>query len=90
MFVVGASYISLLQSVAMQCSLPYVSTIREITEDNTALYGIEIELPAMNPFASHKRIFFWGHAQTNAAAGYEKSCFTSCSLPAVHIWLCGF
>jgi len=48
MFVVGASYISLLQSVAVRCSLPYVSTIHEVIDDGSVLYGIELEMPAWN------------------------------------------
>ncbi|KAG2550137.1 hypothetical protein PVAP13_9KG237826 [Panicum virgatum] len=36
MFVVGVSYMSLLQSVATRCLLPYVSTVCEISDDKTA------------------------------------------------------
>ena len=48
MFVVGVSYMSLLQSVATRCLLPYVSTVCEISDDKTVLYGIEIELHTPN------------------------------------------
>ena len=72
MFVVGVSYISLLQSVAARCLLSYVSTIRETTEDNTMLYGIEIELPAPNLLSRPEKVFFWAHAQPDAISGYEK------------------
>lgn len=73
MFVVGVSYISLLQSVASRCSLPYVSTVREIAEGTTVLYVIEIELPATNLFPRPKQMFFWAYAQPNAISGYEKA-----------------
>jgi len=60
MFVIGVSYMSLLQSVATRCLLPYVSTVCEISDEKTVLYGIEIELPAPN-LLSGSQFFFSGH-----------------------------
>lgn len=79
MFVVGASYISLLQSVANRCSLPYVSTIREFTDDGSVLYGIELQMPAQNQFSLAEQVFFWAYAQPNAISGYKRG-----ALQAVH------
>ena len=50
-----------------------VSTIRETTEDNTMLYGIEIELTAPNLLSRPEKVFFWAHAQPDAISGYEKA-----------------
>ena len=73
MFVVGVSYMSLLQSVATRCLLPYVSTICEISDDKTVLYGIEIELPAPNLLSGGQKTIFWAYAQPDAISGYEKT-----------------
>jgi len=37
MFIAAASYLSLLQSVADRCSLPYVSLVSELVEDGHPL-----------------------------------------------------
>ena len=72
MFVVGVSYMSLLQSVATRCLLPYVSTVREISDDKTVLYGIEIELHTPNLLSGGQKKFL-GIRPTRCNIWYEKA-----------------
>lgn len=58
MFIVAASYLSLLQVVAVRCSLPYVSLVSGVAEDGTPVYGIEVEVPSMENIYAH--CFFLG------------------------------
>lgn len=39
------SYVSMLQALAEHCFLSYVSTVHETIEDDSHLYGVELELP---------------------------------------------
>uniref|UniRef100_A0A0A8ZNY4 Uncharacterized protein n=1 Tax=Arundo donax TaxID=35708 RepID=A0A0A8ZNY4_ARUDO len=63
MFVVGASYLSLLQAVAAKCALPYASLLCEAADDGSVLCGIEIELPLLNLQQTYHGNYFSGHAQ---------------------------
>jgi hypothetical protein len=49
MFVVGASYLSLLQAAIARCGLPYasISMVSELSRDRAPVYGIEIEAPCV-------------------------------------------
>jgi len=53
----GASYLSLLQAVAVRCALPYVSLVSEVTADGGAVYGVEIEVPLLIPIVLGARCF---------------------------------
>lgn len=57
MFIAAASYLSLLQSVADRCSLPYVSLVSELVEDGHPIYGIEVEIPAAHSAPYARSIF---------------------------------
>ncbi|CAN6372246.1 unnamed protein product [Urochloa humidicola] len=85
MFVIGASYISLLQAVAARCSLPYAATVCEAASDGTMLYGIELELPPMVASFGSQRMFFWSAALTNPAAAYDQAAFQAiCYLQSLY------
>ena len=58
MFIVGASYLSLLQAVAVRCALPYVSLVSEVAADGGAVYGVEIEVPPAHPNCFRRTVFF--------------------------------
>ena len=87
MFVVGVSYMSLLQSVATRCLLPYVSTVCEISDDKTVLYGIEIELPAPNLLSGRQKNKFLGIRPTRCNIWLRKSCFAGRTVLTVYIWV---
>jgi hypothetical protein len=57
-FTARVSYLPILQQVAQQCCLPYISRVHEILEDGTCLYGIEVELPALFSDVNSRRFFF--------------------------------
>ncbi|OEL32506.1 hypothetical protein BAE44_0006474 [Dichanthelium oligosanthes] len=87
MFVVGASYVSLIQSTTARCVLPYVSMVCEIAGDGALLCRVEIELPSIGPFCHPRQVFFWASVQSNPSAGcfpgylLPSVCFSSCLLP---------
>lgn len=87
MFVNGASFMSLLQAVTVQCHLPYASLITEITEDGSILCRVEIELPHIELIAPRQQHFFWATPLFNTASAYEQA-----SLQAVSFLQnnCGF
>jgi hypothetical protein len=79
MFIVGASYLSLLQAVAARCSLPYVSLVSEVAGDGTPVYGIEVEVPSgQNTYCTHS-FFFWAASVGTARAGYEQAALQAIS-----------
>lgn len=85
MFVVGASYLSLLQAVDSHCSLLYASIVNEVTEDGTLLCGIEIEIPTIATLFSSSRIFFSAIAQHSPLAAYEEAAFQAvCHLQSIY------
>lgn len=58
MFVVGASYLSLLQAVASRRGLPYASVLCELSQDGAPIYGVEIDVPCVGPAMSCRTFFF--------------------------------
>jgi len=58
-FVVGASYLSLLQGVVVWCGLPYAAMVTEFTGDGTPVYGVELHLPCVGPVRRCRSFFFW-------------------------------
>lgn len=67
MFVVRVSYIPILQEVVSHCRLPYVSAIREVTEDDMPLFGIELELPHLFEGDLPRRLFSWPSQDVTAS-----------------------
>lgn len=64
MFIVGASYLSLLQAVAAKCSLPYVSLVSEVDADGSSVYGVEVVVPYVRSECRTHTIFLgtsWCH-----------------------------
>ena len=59
MLLFPVSYISTLRTVAERCSLPYVSTVHELSNDACHLYGVEVDLPVMFCSGVFCRCFYW-------------------------------
>ncbi|OEL22524.1 hypothetical protein BAE44_0016455 [Dichanthelium oligosanthes] len=86
MFVVGASYVSLIQSMTARCVLPYVSMVCEIAGDGALLCGVEIQLPSIGPFCHPRQVFFWASVQSNPSAAHEQAAFQAiCYLQSVYL-----
>lgn len=79
MFIVAASYMSLLQAVAARCSLPYLSPVSEVAGDGTSVYGIEVEVPSLEDMRCVRTIFFWSSAGAASSAGYEQAALQAVS-----------
>lgn len=79
MFIAAASYLSLLQSVADRCLLPYVSLVSELVEDGHPIYGIEVEIPAAHSTPCARSIFFWAPSGAVASVGYEQAALQAIS-----------
>lgn len=79
MFMVGASYLSLLQAVAARCFLPYLSVVSEVAEDQTPVYGIEVEVPSPQSSHCNGTVFFWAPPGFPAVAGYEQAALQATS-----------
>jgi len=73
MFVVGASYLSLLQCVAARCGLPYASVVFEVAADGTPVYGVELDVPSFDTILASHRFFFWAPSDEFSGAGYEQA-----------------
>ena len=71
MFDVHISYVAVLQRVANCCCLPYISTIHQILDDGTSLYGIEVELPGLGCELNSHRLFFWANCGLERSVAYE-------------------
>lgn len=78
-FVISVSFVSILQLVAQRCQLPFVSTVREVIDDGTILYGVEFELPSLFAFDSPRRLFFWSSLDTDCSTPYENAAFQAVS-----------
>ena len=72
-FVVGASYLSLLQGVVVWCGLPYAAMVTEFTRDGTPVYGVELDLPCVGPVRRCRSFFFWASMEDCCASGYEQA-----------------
>ena len=68
MFVVQASFVSLLQAVANRRSLPHVGFIHKIDPYGERLVGVELDLPLPGMQAINQRCFFWSAAPEDAHA----------------------
>ena len=73
MFVVGTSYLSLLQAVAARCGLPYASVVFERAGDGTPVYGVEIDVPCFGAVVASRSFFFWAPQEEFSALGYEQA-----------------
>jgi hypothetical protein len=73
MFSQNTSYVAILRDVAYQCSLPYVSSIHELLEDGTHIYGIEFELPGNVHQLQQRTFFFWANPGLVSAIAYESA-----------------
>jgi len=73
MFVVGTSYLSLLQAVAARCGLPYASVVFERAGDGTPVYGVEIDVPCFGAVVASRCFFFWAPQEEFSAPGYEQA-----------------
>ena len=72
MFVVSASYVSLLQAVVSQCVSVSVAYLCEVADDGTVLAGIEVELPPLHADAVRQHVFFWSCPHITCMAPYEQ------------------
>lgn len=73
MFVVGASYLSLLQTVAARCGLPYAAVVFEVAADGSPIYRVEIEVPGLGCVLASCSYFFWAGPDELSVAGYEQA-----------------
>jgi hypothetical protein len=73
MFVVGAPYLSLLESVAIRCGLPYASVVFERGDDGSPIYGVEVEVPCFGAALAGRSFFFWAPQGEFPDAGYEQA-----------------
>jgi len=71
MFSLRMSYMALLQAVAQRCCLPYVSTIHQVIDDGTDMYGVELELPAQVAQGTSTQRFFWANPGDEQVTTYE-------------------
>lgn len=73
MFVAGASYLSLLQSVAARCGLPYASVVFEVEGDGTPVYSVELDVPCFSTILACRHFFFWAPPDELSDPGYEQA-----------------
>lgn len=73
MFTVRIPFIPILDAVARHCRLTYLSTVHEVLEDETHLYGIELELPTLFDGDAPRTFFFWSHNSNNSDVAYEEA-----------------
>lgn len=71
MFVVGASYLSLLQSVAARCGLPYALVVFKRASNGSLVYSVEIEVPCFGAPLACRSFFFWAPPDEFSDPGYE-------------------
>ncbi|XP_062186630.1 uncharacterized protein LOC133890183 [Phragmites australis] len=79
MFVVGLSYVFLLQAVVSQCDSVSVAYLCEVADDGAVLAGIEVELPPLNAEAAPRHVFFWSCPHITCMAPYEQAAFQAVS-----------
>lgn len=77
MFVVGASYLSLLEAVAARCGLPYASAICEVDGQGEPIYGVEVAVPCSQ--AGCRCFFFWAPAGSVRGPGFEQAALQAIS-----------
>lgn len=75
MFVVGASYVSLLQAVVSRCDSVSISYLCEVGHDGSVLAGVEIEMPPFDVAAAPRHVFFWSSPHITYIAPYEQTAF---------------
>ncbi|KAJ1280344.1 hypothetical protein BS78_04G224800 [Paspalum vaginatum] len=90
MFVVGASYLSLLRGIAARCCLPYASLVCEVAEDGTAMCGVDIELPCGHLEGCLRTLFFWAPADTTAGCAYEHAALQAVTYLGLLYWIITF
>jgi hypothetical protein len=73
MFSPNASYVAVLRDVAYQCALPYISSVHEVLEDGTHIYGIEYEVLPSPTYSGPRTFFFWGDPRSDPAVAYESA-----------------
>lgn len=73
MFAVRASYLSLLQSVAARCGLPYASVVLEMAGDGSPVYGVEVDVPCAGSSAPCRSFFFWAAGDGFSGPAYEQA-----------------
>lgn len=79
MFSVRVSCLAILQVVGQRCRIPFISTIRQTTDDTIILYGIEVELPRLFEDDAPRRLYFWSATFTDLAEPYEDAAFQAIS-----------
>lgn len=82
MFVVPASYLSLLQAVVTRCGLPYASVVFELAGDGSPVYpvyGVEIDVPSNSEVAPCHSFFFWALADESQHPGHEQAALQAVS-----------
>lgn len=91
------SYVAILRDVACHCCLPYVSCIREVVQDGSYIYGIEIELTPDVVQGTSRTLFFWADPAIDHALAYEAAALqalialqTIYGLMALHRGIHGF
>lgn len=75
MFVVGISYIPLLQAVVARCKGVLVEFICEVADDGVVLVGIELDVPFVMHSPLQRRFFFWSYPQILTMPPYEQVAF---------------
>jgi hypothetical protein len=73
MFAIGASYLSLLQTIAAKCGLPYASIVFEVAGDGSPAYGVEVDVPCAGAVMACRSFFFWAPPGELSAGGYEQA-----------------
>lgn len=75
MFVVGGSYISLLQAVVPRCKDVMLAYITEVADDGVVLAGIELDVPCPADRCGRRRVFLWSYPEIIAMHPYEQVAF---------------
>jgi len=73
MFAIRASYLSLLQTVAARCGLPYASVVFEMAGDGSPVYGVEVVVLCAGNVAPCRSFFFWAPGDGFSGPGYEQA-----------------
>lgn len=75
MFVVGVSYVSLLQVVLARCSDVAFGFICEVADDGAVLAGIELDIPLLAAASAQHHIFLWSCPDIIVIPPYEQVAF---------------
>lgn len=85
MFIINMSFMSVLEQVSRQISLPYASTIHEVLDDGTDIFGVEIDLPPLRPEERPRTLFFWSARCINSLTPYEQAAYMAlCCLQNIY------